>query len=342
MKTQIDTKRKKIESLWNYLSIDEHHRKKFAKYTDYTQVTYSVLTQELESCEQIKRENMKSIIEKVRIEIAEMWNKCLKSDQEKRRFTAYNSITFTEDLLALHEMELEELNSFYNKNIEIFDLIKERKDLWDRMLSLEMKANDPNRYNNRGGQLLKEEKERKMITNNLPKIESKLISLVKEYDDSHKRPFTVVGERVQDIIDHDWEQKKQDKLTKSGRKVPATPGRTPSHTTMMRTPRTVDTTKNSAIKNSAARKNLQIPSISVSSSTTSSSASISVNGKRKLPPLSSCPNAKRTLMTAFNSPAPRAGRGPVTPRTIGSKLLSSARSPLKPHNYGNSLSKRVS
>jgi protein regulator of cytokinesis 1 len=47
---------------------------------------------------------------------------------------------------------------------EIFELAKERQELWDKMLALEDRANDPNRlFLNRGGQLLLEEKERKNI-----------------------------------------------------------------------------------------------------------------------------------------------------------------------------------
>lgn len=57
-------------------------------------------------------------------------------------------------------------------------MIEQRKVLWDRMAALEAKASEPGRYNNRGGQLLKEERERKTIANKLPKIEAELTELV--------------------------------------------------------------------------------------------------------------------------------------------------------------------
>jgi len=46
----------------------------------------------------------------------------------------------------------------------IFELAKQRQELWDKMLEMENRASDPNRlFQNRGGQLLLEEKERRNI-----------------------------------------------------------------------------------------------------------------------------------------------------------------------------------
>lgn len=46
----------------------------------------------------------------------------------------------------------------------IFQLAEKRNQLWQRMLHLDQIALDKNRlFNNRGGQLLKEEKERKTL-----------------------------------------------------------------------------------------------------------------------------------------------------------------------------------
>jgi hypothetical protein len=43
-------------------------------------------------------------------------------------------------------------------------MIKQRQELWDKMLEMENRASDKNRlFQNRGGQLLLEEKERKNI-----------------------------------------------------------------------------------------------------------------------------------------------------------------------------------
>ena len=48
------------------------------------------------------------------------------------------------------------------------------------MLELETRAHDINRYANRGGKLLQEEKERKKIHRQLPKIEEELFSAIEQ------------------------------------------------------------------------------------------------------------------------------------------------------------------
>ena len=55
----------------------------------------------------------------------------------------------------------------------IFDLLQERETLWEKMKELDQRANDPDRFHNRGGQLLAEEKERKNTT--------KVCSIVKSW-----------------------------------------------------------------------------------------------------------------------------------------------------------------
>lgn len=46
----------------------------------------------------------------------------------------------------------------------IYNLIEDRENLWNKMIVMQEQANDPGRlWQNRGGQLLKEEKERKVI-----------------------------------------------------------------------------------------------------------------------------------------------------------------------------------
>lgn len=46
----------------------------------------------------------------------------------------------------------------------IYHLIEDREQLWNKMIMLQERVNDPVRLTkNRGGQLLKEEKERKVI-----------------------------------------------------------------------------------------------------------------------------------------------------------------------------------
>lgn len=119
------------------------------------------------------------------------------------------------------------------RNREIFELFKERNAWWERKKALDAKQNDPNRYNNRGGQLLQEEKERKLADVKIPKIEKRIAALAEAYNEKTKRQFTINGDSLVDLMERDWDNYRGSKeILKSARKAVATP----SH--MAKTPRT--------------------------------------------------------------------------------------------------------
>lgn len=209
--TSIESTRRKLVILWDYLEVGEDVRQRYAGFSEVCQTTLNKLEEELMRREKEKKQNIKKVVDKIREEIAFWWNKTLKSDLEMSRFSNFTSELYTEDLLTLHEMELEQLKFFYHSNEKIFELIEERKTLWDQMKSLEKSANNPNRFNNRGGQLLKEEKERKTISSKLPKIEKELKELVQAYEKMNLKKFTMFGESVEDVIYNDHETRKLEK-----------------------------------------------------------------------------------------------------------------------------------
>lgn len=81
------------------------------------------------------------------------------------------------------------------------------------MLDLEQKATDCNRYKNRGGQLLKEEKERNKLSKKIPIIENQLEQLSEQYFTDNGKPFLTFGRTVTEYIRelHD----KRDNVSKS-------------------------------------------------------------------------------------------------------------------------------
>ncbi|EDV92171.1 GH24767 [Drosophila grimshawi] len=245
LREAIDNTREKIHVLWERLpESDEFATRRVCEAKEYTQRTYDVLREELHRCQELRRKNMKCLIDQLREEIQKWWELTLKSHQERKRFANFYNDCYNEDLLELHELELDDLKSFYNSNREIFELFSSRAEIWARMEALEAKTNDPNRYNNRGGQLLKEERERKAISSKLPKIEQQITELVKAYELRTQSPFLVHGEDILERMANDWERLRQVKEQQSStrkntvttssihRKMlpPAAPGSTVSRT----------------------------------------------------------------------------------------------------------------
>lgn len=73
-------------------------------------------------------------------------------------------------------------------------------ELWDRAIALESRENDPNRYKNRGGNLLMEEKERRTVAQRLAKLRTELERMAGEYESEKRRPFSIRGANMIESI----------------------------------------------------------------------------------------------------------------------------------------------
>lgn len=75
------------------------------------------------------------------------------------------------------------------------------------MIQLEENVTCPNRYNNRGGQLLQEEKERNKLAKNIPIIEAELMGFVEQYKLRTGAPFFTFGQTVETYISNLHEER---------------------------------------------------------------------------------------------------------------------------------------
>lgn len=325
LKENIDRVRNKLQNLWAVLAVSPSLVKKYAKYNEYTQATYDKLFEELDRCETLRRENIQTFIDQTRVEIVHWWDKCLKSNEERSRFSTFKSEVYNEDLLTLHEMELSDLKEFYRTNETIFQLVEQRREMWDKMILLEQKSSDPSRYNNRGGKLLEEEKERKRISIQLPKIESRLLDACKLYEEENKRKFTIYGESLEEIIHEKWKKREEGKvMLSSARKKAnmATPTAQQNRTAALaRTPRTAETMlKHTSI---ASRTKLTVASESMKHS--ASKQQLSTAGLKRKMPSPKAGVVKRSLLKDLNSPRafvkpgapPSASKSRLMPKSPG-------------------------
>ncbi|XP_030378453.1 protein regulator of cytokinesis 1-like [Scaptodrosophila lebanonensis] len=203
--SRIDDTRAKIHVMWERLQeTDEVIKRQVCEAIDYTQSTYNLLKKELDRCEARRPTNLEIYIRQLRVEIKHWWKKTLSSDEERNRFKELKSNSFNEHLMVMHEQELENLKAFYYKYEELFELLTRRTDLWTLMKTLDSKPGDPKRFNNRGGQLLKEERDRNTIRVMLPKVEHKIKELVHIYMEREHQPFFVYGEDILERIAKDW------------------------------------------------------------------------------------------------------------------------------------------
>lgn len=117
LRAECDQLVEKLTVLWECLDCPEYLRGQYLQTaSQYTQTAIDTLQEELKRCKIVRQENMKTFIENIRKQIVDMWDKCYKSEDERNQFRMMRSDAYTEDLLTLHEYELEECKRFYAEN----------------------------------------------------------------------------------------------------------------------------------------------------------------------------------------------------------------------------------
>lgn len=96
----------------------------------------------------------------------------------------------------------------FHAHRQLFEKFNVHKTLLERQIALDAKENEPGRLNNRGGQLLKEEKERRTIQTKLPKIDSEICRMAEQFEHENNRKFLVWGEDILSVIENDSNARK--------------------------------------------------------------------------------------------------------------------------------------
>ncbi|XP_010144603.1 PREDICTED: protein regulator of cytokinesis 1-like, partial [Buceros rhinoceros silvestris] len=137
---------------------------------------------EVDRLEELKLQNMKSVVQAIRVELAEYWDKCFYSQEQREGFSPYYDEDYTETLLELHDAEVEKLKSYYDTHKDLFEAVQKWEENWRLFLELERKATDPSRFANRGGNLLKEEKQRAKLQKTLSRLQEELESRIQAWE----------------------------------------------------------------------------------------------------------------------------------------------------------------
>uniref|UniRef100_A0A3Q1F1T8 Protein regulator of cytokinesis 1a n=1 Tax=Acanthochromis polyacanthus TaxID=80966 RepID=A0A3Q1F1T8_9TELE len=232
--------RTKIRELWDRLRIPQEDRDAFAEHmVKSKKKNIEALQTEVQRLEVLKMQSMKSVIEAIRVEIALLWEKCFYSQEQQQAFVSYHDEDFTEELLNLHEAEVSTLKKYYESHSELFEGVSKWQDNWTLYLELDKKANDPSRFNNRGGNLLKEEKQRSDLQKSLPKLEKNLKAQIDAWEEQHCKEFLVNGQKFLEYVQQQWDQhhseKEKEKLERQMKKTKQTQ-EDMLYGTVMRTP----------------------------------------------------------------------------------------------------------
>ncbi|XP_059208945.1 protein regulator of cytokinesis 1b isoform X1 [Centropristis striata] len=304
--------REKIQRLWDRLQVPQEEREAFNEHmVSSRKRNLEALQSEVQRLEELKLLNIRNVTDAIRSEVAVFWEKCFFSIDQRQDFTPYFSEDFTEELLSLHDAEIQRLKQHYEDHKELFDGVHQWEESWRLYLELEKKANDPTRFTNRGGNLLKEEKQRSELHKSLPKLEKKLKAQIDAWESEQNREFLVNGQKFLQYVEEQWElhriekeKEKQERHLKKSKQTEAdmlygTAVRTPTKRRFLGT-----TTPNKSRKFNATS--------SISSATSNSSRSV-FGGTVCRSPVPRPPLSANKTPTAGRP----AGGKPPNPRVLG-------------------------
>ncbi|CAG12474.1 unnamed protein product, partial [Tetraodon nigroviridis] len=198
--------REKIQQLWDRLKAPQEDREAFNEHmVTSKRRNLEALRSEVQRLEELKLLNIRSVIDAIRSEIAVLWEKCFFSTEQRKAFTPYFSEDFTEELLSQHDAEIQRVKQHYEDHRELYDGVHQWEENWRLFQELEKKATDPTRFTNRGGNLLKEEKQRSELQKHLPKLEKKLKLEIEAWESEQGREFFVNGQKFLQYVEEQWE-----------------------------------------------------------------------------------------------------------------------------------------
>uniref|UniRef100_A0A8C6Y6W1 Protein regulator of cytokinesis 1 n=1 Tax=Naja naja TaxID=35670 RepID=A0A8C6Y6W1_NAJNA len=176
-----DVLMKQVQLLWDRLQWPQENQEQFTKTISQCSI-----------CE----EKLKEIILKIRQDLESYWQKCFYSDEQKAAFQPF----YNEELLHYHDEELVKIKMLYEEDKGLYDTVHKWETILDRFIEFEKKSTDPSRLLNRGGNLLKDERERSKTQKQLSKLGEELKKKVENWEKEHNSNFLIRSQRFLDSM----------------------------------------------------------------------------------------------------------------------------------------------
>lgn len=198
-----------VETLWDRFGVEEGDRKAFlAANRGCGLRIINEFEDELSRLNELKRQNLHLFVEDARCRLQELWDSLYFSEEEMLDFTPAFSDVCSDALLEAHEAEISRLEALKEQRAPTLHLIERHRNLIAEREALAASSQDASRLMARGnkgekrdpGKLLREEKMRKRIAKELPKVEAELRKELEHWEDEYGRPFLVFGERYLDEL----------------------------------------------------------------------------------------------------------------------------------------------
>jgi len=220
-----------VEALWHKLGVEESEQKTFMNGNRGCGVRQiNEFEDELARLNELKHQNLHLFVEDARCKLQELWDALYLSEDEMLEFTPAFSDVFSDALLEAHEREIARLDALREQRAPTLALVEKHRSLVSEQRELLASAKDASRLMMRGqkgekrdpGKLLREEKMRKRIAKELPKVSAELRKGLEKWEEEYGRPFLVHGDRYLNVLE-DEEAAATTKPAGPRSKTPANP-----------------------------------------------------------------------------------------------------------------------
>lgn len=201
--------RASVEALWERFGVEVADRRAFLSANRGCGLrTINEFEEELARLNELKRQNLHLFVEDARCRLQELWDSLYFSEEEMLDFTPAFSDVCSDALLEAHEAEISRLETLKEQRAPTLEMIEKHRSLLADREALNSSSQDASRLMGRGnkgekrdpGKLLREEKMRKRIARELPKVEQELRKELERWEDEFGRPFLVHGDRYLDSL----------------------------------------------------------------------------------------------------------------------------------------------
>ena len=191
---QADRQLQLITALWARLDVPQQQQQSFLQSTarqPLSEQSMRLYAEEAARLERLKAERMGGLVEAVRREIAELWQRLHFTQAQRLLFRPQwlQPAVYDDALLALHEAERDRLQSVYAEWKPLLQLVEKRAEYRQQLSEHEISSADPDRLVSRQRTayllLKEEEKMRNMAGKWLPKLEAQLLERLERWEAEH-------------------------------------------------------------------------------------------------------------------------------------------------------------
>ncbi|CAH8631936.1 unnamed protein product [Schistosoma rodhaini] len=136
--------------------------------------TLRVLRTEVDRLEALRTRHMDTLISTAHLHVCQCWDDCFVGDEHRQNFKSSAQNKDSENVLTILEKEIITWKDFKETNHEFLLDVVRWCDQFSSFQSLKKRMKEPSVLQNRGGILLKLEKERKQLSRDLPSLEARI------------------------------------------------------------------------------------------------------------------------------------------------------------------------